>query len=73
MWPNLSNLCFCLIKHILKNAQLNDAKQQMATNIVFIFCKQTLIIPLQYSYATKSYIDLELLTFTQSWMTHIFD
>ena len=55
----LSNLFFCFLKQNLKDAQLDDAKQQMA------FFKQTLVTPFFYSHANKSYIGIKLLSFPQ--------
>ena len=65
---NLSKLCFCLIKQNLKNAHLDDAKQQLATNLFLMFSNKhySYSIAVRTSYANKSYIDLESLAFPLS-------
>ena len=51
---NFSNLCFCLIKQNLKEAQLDDTKQRIASRFLYFLANA--------SYADKSYIGLELPT-----------
>ena len=51
-------ICFCFLKHNLKDILLDDAKQQMGFRNVFICFEQTLVMP------TKAIMISDLLTFS---------